>query len=85
MQTAADAAPLTPQPSTRPAWPEEGASSRPGPSDLQAMRPGVSPGVWTRAGCFLPASPPGEKASFPDSGSSAFHALLCSSALSHPV
>ena len=45
MQTAADAAPLTPQPSTRPAWPEEGASSRPGPSDLQAMRPGVSPGV----------------------------------------
>lgn len=85
MKTAADAAPLTPQPSTRPAWPEEGARGQPGPGDLQATRPGASLGVWTRAGCFLPASPPGEKASFPDSVSSPFHALLCSSALSHPV
>ena len=60
-----------------------GRSERPaGPSDLQATRPGASLGVWTRAGCFLPASPPGQKASFPDSVSSPFHALLCSSALS---
>lgn len=67
MKTAADAVPLTPQPSTRTAWPEEGASGRPGPSDLQATRPGAGSGVRTEARCFLPATPPGDKASFPDS------------------
>lgn len=55
MKTAADAAPLTPQPSTRPAWPEEGARGQLGPVTCRPRGPepawasGHGPGAF-----FLP-------------------------------
>lgn len=85
MKTAVDAVPLTPQPSSRPAWPEEGACGQPGPSDLRprGLEPARASGQ--RPGAFFLPPLQGTKLPSQTPGSSPSNSLLYSSALSHPL